>query len=129
MDQGTVRFTQPMVTSVPFIGLQTHSVLTGDTLNKGSSYGNNHCTGLLWTHFGFMRGSVNVKLRIIGGVDGSVALCRWLLGEPSTPPRGRLLDLEDVGGLSVSAPSAEPVSTCREGRAADAGRVIARSGW
>ena len=81
-----------------------------------------------YTHLGFMRGSVRVKLLIIGGVDGSVALCRWLLGELSAPPRGRLLDLEDVGGLSVNAPSAEPVNTCREVRVAAAGRVIARSG-
>lgn len=76
MYQSTVRFIQPMVTSVAYIGLQPHSLLTGDTLNKGSSYGNNHSTGLLWTYFGFMRGSVKVKLLIIGGVDGSVALCR-----------------------------------------------------
>jgi hypothetical protein len=79
------------------------------------------------THFGFMRGSVKVKLLTIGGVDESlVVLCRWLLGELSTP-RGRLLDLDDVGGLSVSAPSAEPVNTCRVDRVAAAGRVMARS--
>ena len=81
------------------------------------------------THFGFMRGSVKVKLLIIGGVDESVALCRWLLGELLSTPRGRLLDLEEVGGLSVSAPSAEPVNTCRVVRVAAAGRVMARSGW
>ena len=79
------------------------------------------------THFGFMRGSVKVKLLIIGGVDGTMPLCRWLSGEPSTA-RGRLLDLEDVGGLSVIALPAEPVNT-REDRVAVAGRVIARSGW
>ena len=81
------------------------------------------------THFGFMRGSVKVKLLIIGGVDESVALCRWLLGELLSTPRGRLLDLEEVGGLSVSAPSAEPVNACRVVRVAAAGRVMARSGW
>ena len=81
------------------------------------------------THFGFMRGSVKVKLLIIGGVDESVVLCRWLLGELVSTPRGRLLDLEGVGGLSVSAPSAEPVNTCRVVRVAAAGRVMARSGW
>ena len=67
-----------------------------------------------------------MKLLTIGGVDGSMGLCRWLLGELSTP-RGRLLDLEDVGWLSVSVPSAEPVNTRREDGIALGGRVIARS--
>ena len=67
-----------------------------------------------------------MKLLIIGGVEGSMGLCRWLLEELSTP-RGRLVDLEDVDGTSISVPSEEPVSTRREGGVAVAGRVIARS--
>lgn len=117
-------FTHSVVTTVVFPKLQPHSQLTEDTLAREAPVRTPE--GLLWTHFGFMRGSVKVKLLIIGGVAGSVVPCRWLLGELSTA-RGRLLDLEDMGGLSVSAPSAEPVNTCREDRVAAAGRVIARS--
>ena len=76
------------------------------------------------THFGFMSGSVKVKLLIIGGVEGSSGLSRWLLGEFSTL-RGRLLDLDVVDGLSGS--SAEPVMTRLDGSVEVTGSVMARS--
>lgn len=74
----------------------------------------------LHTHFGFMSGSVKVKLLIMGGVEGLRGLRRWLLGELSTA-RGRLLDL-DPELLSVV-----PTTVRLEVRVALAGRVMARS--